>query len=375
MKKLKILTIAVCLMGITLLGYSAADTDAGDSYTVTQAQEVARANSLDLKMTEADIDKAKIQVREAKSAKSDAEDVDVFYSVPLETQLMTKLAADGYYLRIAEMALVLAEQGKIATENMVDFSVKNAYYDALYYKEKYAVDQKNLERSKKQYDIAKTRFELGVATKQELLNSEAQLLSDELEVKNALSDLYYAKTSFNNVIGMPQEAWFDLMDGFSYEAYGQNIELEELFAEAKENRFTVDVKKEAYETAQKKFDVTKKIYSRDTYKGAQAYFEVEKAYADLIKAENEAELSVRKAYVDMVKAYRSIESLDKSVEALSEAYRLTLLSYEVGMATVVDVMNAQSALSELELAKLQVVKGYNLAKMNFEFSYGVGLPY
>ena len=143
---------------------------------------------------------------------------------------------------------------------------------------------------------------------------------------------------------------------------------------ALENRFSVISKKEAYETAKVYYEILSKLYTSNTYKNRQAFYDMEKAYNDLVNAEADAVLAVKKAYVDMVKAGRSIEALGKSREALAEAYRLTLLSYELGMGTLVDVLGAESALKEMEIAELEAIHGYNLAKLNFEHSYGIGMP-
>ena len=373
-KKLLGLTIALLLAFSSTIMYAGED-DGIARYSMEDAIGVAHENNLDLQLAKDQIEAQELNLDEAERIEDRTGELSADYFSGVSSQFESIRVNNGYYVRLAEMGLKLAEEGLEAAENMVECSVKNAYYDVLYYLQKYDVEQENYDRSKRQYEIAQTRLELGTGTRQELLNAESQMLSDELEMQNALSDLYYSRSYFNNVIGMPQESWFELEDDFSYDPIDGDLNMEELFASAKTNRFTVVSKQEAYEVAKLNYEITRTVYTPKTYKGMSAYNEKEAAYNELVKAEKTAELGVRKAYVDMVKAYRSIEALDKSVEALSEAYRLTMLSYEVGMATIVDVMNAQSALNELELGRLQAVKGYNLARMNFEFSHGVGLPY
>ena len=232
----------------------------------------------------------------------------------------------------------------------------------------------NLERTQRLYEIAKTRFDIGTGTKQELLNAEAALNQAELEMKNALSDLYYAKLAFQNQLGVPMDGKIEIAYEQAYEPLDrEEIDLDEKISMDLKNRFDVVSMREGYELQKLNFDLTTSIYSLSTYNGKAAYFEKEKTYNDLVKMERDAELKVHDAFVDMVKAYRSIESLDKSIEAMQEAYRLSQLSYEVGMATLTDVQSAQEALAEMELARLNAVNGYNLARMSFEASYGIGL--
>ena len=236
------------------------------------------------------------------------------------------------------------------------------------------MEQENYARSKRQYDIAQIRFELGTGTKQERLSAESQLLADGLEMKNALSDLYYAKLEFQNQLGLSMDGMVDIYYEDGYEPFDkETANLDEKIALALQNRFDVASMREAYELQKLNYEITTSMFSLSTYKGKAALYDKEKAFNEMVKTENNAELKVYEAYVDMVKAYRSIESLDISIVAMKESYRLSQLSYEVGMTTLTDVQLAQKALAEMELARLNAVNGYNLARMNFEASYGIGL--
>lgn len=372
MKKFSMILILAVLAGAMAFGEAPVPSEV-PVFTLDEAMETAKINSEDLRIADLDIEKSSLKRKEALDEQDALEGQTLYFGVPLETQLAMKMVKDGFFIAAADMEIVLSQKGKELAEAGIEMAAKSSFYGLEAAKETYNIKIFGFERNQKLYDIAKTRYQIGLGTKQELLNAEAALNQAELEMKNALSDLYYQKLAFQNRLGLPLDGMVDIDYEKGYEPFDkESVKLEEKMALALENRFDVISKREAYKLQTLNYDLTTSLYSIGTYKGKQALYDKEKAYNDTVKAEQNAELKVQKAYVDMVKAYRSIESLDKSLEAMKESFRLSQLSYELGMATLTDVQAAQKALSEMELARLNAVNGYNLASMNFETSYGIG---
>jgi len=65
--------------------------------------------------------------------------------------------------------------------------------------------------------------------------------------------------------------------------------------------------------------------------------------------------------------------LGKNVERLQKAYDITRLRYDSGMATSQEVVNALNALNDIKLQHLKAIHGYNLARLQFEASSGIGI--
>jgi outer membrane protein TolC len=77
--------------------------------------------------------------------------------------------------------------------------------------------------------------------------------------------------------------------------------------------------------------------------------------------------------MDMYSAYESINMLGKNVERLQKAYDIARLRYDNGMATSQEVVNALNALNDIKLQHLKAIHGYNLARLQFEASSGIGI--
>lgn len=342
-------------------------------FTIDDAIQYAKENTETLKIADLEIDKQQLALKEAKREYKNFERPDIpGYRPTIDEQFGFKLIQEGYKVDASEMALLLAEKGKEISEELLNISVKNVYFDVLYNQEKIKIKELNLQRAQRQYKNTNTKFDLGTVTKQDVLTAEANLESAKLELANAMDDLEYAKMNFNKTIGLPINTKIVLTEKLKYEPL-QEIKIEEKVSEALENRLDVIKAKEGYSLQKLNYKITTSFYPENTYKAKQALFDKEKSYNQLIQTEKDAEIEVRKSYLDLVKAERNIKGLEKNIESLKEAYRLTSLSYEVGIATSVDVMNVQQSLNEAELGYLQALHGYNMAKLNFEASYKVGL--
>lgn len=371
MKRILLLTLVAVLI-ISSSVIFADNQESIKSLTLQQAIDIALENSQDMQIAELNIEKANIGLKEAKKAQDDLEDFKAMYGTTLDNQLSTKLVKKGYYVKLSESGKLLAEKGKILNEEIIKFSVETNYYDVLFSKENIKVKEQNLERSKKQHDDVVAKFNLGMSTKQEILTAEANLQQANLDLENAKSDYEYKIMNFNQTIGMPLTEEINLTDKLEFEPV-EAIDIDEKIAEALENRFDIIQSKENYENEKLEFDLTTSIFSLKTYKGKTALYDKESTYNELVKAENDVKLNVRKAYIDLTKAERGVQAFEKSIESLKEAYRLSTLSYEVGLSTLLDVLNAQKALNDVELAYLQTLYNYNMCKLNFELSYGIGL--
>lgn len=64
--------------------------------------------------------------------------------------------------------------------------------------------------------------------------------------------------------------------------------------------------------------------------------------------------------------------MKKNVDNAKETVRLVQLQYDVGMATLTDVEEAQLAYYNAQIAYSRVLLGYNLAVEEYALSSGVG---
>jgi outer membrane protein TolC len=365
--KRKAMLAAVCLAVVTVLVTSAAADRPEEtrSFSLQEAVDYAMQNSSVIKLSETAVEKAKVSFEEADKAYDKSKDADS--GISLDVFKVEK----GYYKEMAEMGLTLAEKGREQAIESVKLAVQAAYFDLLFAREKVEIQKSMLEAARKDMEIANKKYELGMVSQVDVLSYEANLESARLNYNTALRDEEYKHMSFNRTIGLPLKTEVDLTGELEYEAPGE-VDIEEKVTLALENRYEVIAAKEQWKMDKMDFELTSAWYPENTYKYQQAKYQMDSSYYSYVSAQQDAELSVRKAYMDMMGAFDSIGVLDKNVERLEKAYKLAKLRYDVGMATNQDVINALNALNDVKLQRLQAIHGYNLARLQFEASYGIG---
>jgi len=357
----------IFLIVVPIAVFSSDEAEGPVSYSVDDAIAVALANSRDIQNAELAIETETINLRDARKMVDDAEDNKRFM-VTLEQKYVLR----GYYKRLAEMSLTLAEKQKDLMEILTAFQAKSDYYSLKNAERDVALKAANAERTAQLLDLAKTKFALGTISKQELLSAEVNANSASLQEDTARNSLAYSKMTLNKTLSLPLESELVLTDELTFEPYGE-VDLQEKEALALENRLDVIGAREAYEAALKKFEITAAVYTPNVYIYKKAELEKEDAYNELVNKETDAIIAVNKAYIDLKNAEKSVLIMAGNVSLMEESYRLSLLSYEYGLGTYLDAEAAQDKLAETELAYNQALLGYELAVLSFEASYSIGL--
>ena len=377
--KRKLFALVLCLVTAAFL-FTSAGADEADqvmTFSLQQAVDYALENSAAIKLANTAVEKAEVGYKEAKNAYDKAKGAG---DLPREERMMmssemrfeSHKLAEGYYKEMADMGRTLAKAGREQAIETVKMAVQNAYFNLLFAKEKAEIQKSVLESAEKDMDIANKKYELGMVSQVDVLSSEAALESARLGYNTALRDLEYQEMSFNKTLGLPLKTRVNLTDGLTHEEPPE-ADLEERVTLALQNRYEVIAAKEQYRVNELNHKLTLGWYPENTFVTRQARYDMEKSHHQLVSTEQDVELSVRKAYMDMHSAYESINVLGKNVERLQKAYDIARLRYDNGMATSQEVVNALNALNDIKLQHLKAIHGYNLARLQFEASSGIGI--
>jgi outer membrane protein len=373
--KTKLFAVVLCLVIACTLFVSAGADEVKDimTFTLQQAVDYALENSAAIKLANTAAEKAQVGYREAKSASDKAEKAEEV-RVPMGSEMAFESfkLKKGYYKEMADMGVTLAEKGRDQAIETVKMAVQGAYFNLLFAEEKAQIQKNMLDSAKKDMDIANKKFELGMVSQVDVLSYEAALESAKLGYNTALRDLEYQSMSFNKTLGLPLKTEVNLTDSLTFEEQPE-ADIEESVTLALQNRYEVIAAKEQYKMEKRGFELTASWYPENTYTHQQAKYQLESSFTKLVSTEQDVELSVRKAYMDMQSAYESISVLGKNIERLQKAYDIARLRYDTGMATSQEVVNALNALNDIKLQHLQAIHGYNLAKIQFEASSGIGI--
>jgi outer membrane protein TolC len=100
----------------------------------------------------------------------------------------------------------------------------------------------------------------------------------------------------------------------------------------------------------------------------------ERAGVELDDAGRRIELEVRTAYSNFIEAEEVLKSQEKVVEEGEEALRLARARNEAGTGTQLDVLSAQTALTEARTTQIQALHDYAVARARLERAIGMNVP-
>lgn len=334
--------------------------------SMEEAIELGLKNNEALKIAQLDIEKNQVISKKASSLWSKA---------PENSMIETKLLSDGYYKRQSEMAVKLSRKSKELIEQKIELGIKNSYYEISRSIKDIEVKEENVLRVVEQQRIAEAKLKIGTGIKQEVLTAQAAVEEAKLALANAQDDLIYKKMEFNKLLGLPFDSIINLtqnvINNMSLQK-SENIDLTAKVSEAQKNRIEVIQAQENVEVTKLYFDIVSSYSAENTYDYRAVNYDKEKANNELNDAKQNVELSVNNSYLNMQKAARAISVFEKNIASLEEAYRLSQLSYEAGVGVQMDVLNVQNMLYNAELSYVRSLHNYNLAKLSFEASYGIG---
>ena len=106
----------------------------------------------------------------------------------------------------------------------------------------------------------------------------------------------------------------------------------------------------------------------------EARAHLEKAQIDTDDVTRRIQLEVRSAYSVLVEAWEVLESQQKVLEQGDEALRLARTRAEAGTGTQLDVLSAQTALTDARNTFLRAKRDYAVARTRLERAIGAYVP-
>ncbi len=267
-----------------------------------------------------------------------------------------------------DASLEMATKALAYTKNSIAFGIESAYYGVLQAEKNLEFAKASLERINTQYKNAQASFKRGSVAKLDVLSAEAAVKSAEVAVKQAENGVTSAKMELCQLMGVPLTTELTLTTGLTPRTAG-DINLNTAIEKALDTDINVASAKLTMENSKLDFDYTAYTYASQTY----SYLKDEASYKGTVLQYDEAkktlEKNVRNAYNNLATTAGNMEGLNKSLDLAKESYRLTLLQYDMGMATTYDVQSAEASLRQAELGWLDAIYNNNLA--NAKFTYGV----
>jgi outer membrane protein len=280
--------------------------------------------------------------------------------------------------------------------------VKEAYFNLLFRQRLVAVRRAALDRAELNLRSARGFFEVGTRPKSDVTRAEVDVANARVDLIRALNDVSLTRVTLNTLMGIAVNAPTKVKDILAYRQYP--MDRDTLVAEAFQKRpeyRQAKARVEASEATVKQTfrDFFPSINANGTYGAARAdmneiwSFGVSLSWSlfdggNRIARYKEAQASVRaaqarlrdvelriwqeveQAYLNLLEAEERIGAAEKAVESAQENFRLAQGRFDAGVANIIELTDAQLALTNAQAQAAQSLADYGVAVARLERALG-----
>lgn len=285
-----------------------------------------------------------------------------------------------------------------------------AYFELLLKKAEMEIYTSNLVNRTVQYKETKAKYLAGVGTKLDVSRSEAELAQAKQQYIQSIYDIRYAQALLALYVGVKVETPLYPKERIPAKGFDLDCSLDELIASSKNNRKDIIATRE-YIKALKiernsvytefvpdvNVDYTKGWYGTvkvgmypsdtltlsvnarlgkklgvDTVTRAKALTQKIKAEeTKLIESLREIEAQTIKSYYASESANEKIEASKSEVAAANDGLKNAAVQFKVGVATFLDIIQAQNQKVTAEINMAKNITDYNKARIQMMFDSGI----
>ncbi len=314
--------------------------------------------------------------------------------------------------RLTKAQSVLNYQTTVAN-TVLDVQV--AYDDVLLAEQQITVQEASVELLGRELADTTRRYEAGTVPRFNVLRAEVELANARPKLIRARNSFRIAKNNLANLLGLNvaretvEDIPLQLTDRLAAEPYA--IKLPEAIGLALERRTELGSLRKAqalrkedivnaragYKPSLQAFagysahsslfnpDISHELHgwltgvdlSWDIFDGLRTQGKVqetmalyERAGVELDDTSRRIELEVRTAFSNFIESQELLESQKKVVEQAEEALRLARARSEAGTGTQLDVLSAQTALTEARTTQIEALHDYSVARARLERAVG-----
>ena len=332
-----------------------------------------------------------------------------FY-LTLEQPIFTGLALTRTY-ELAGLGLDVSrikfEQEKVS----LAYKVKEAYWNILKFQKIRSVADQTVLQITDHVRVAKNFFEVGMIPWNDLLKPEVQLADARQNLVRAENSVLLAQSNFNTLLRIPLERETEVQDILKYQPYPDSLEACQREAlqkrtEIKEIETQIDMARKNIQLAQSEFypqvvlqgrykkqgdnpsvsgspyvesdnwDVTAAMkwtfweWGRTHYLVQEKIGQREQVKEALTQIKDLIRLEVKEAYLALREAEKNIGVAEKSIQQAEENFRISQVRYREQVTTSLEVLDAQTLLSQAKNNTYQALYAYNLAQSRLSRAMG-----
>lgn len=388
--------------------------------SVEQAVQMAMENHLDIKIAEKNGEQAKYALQSTEGSQKISVDAsNTFYLKQLRYPAQTNSTAltlslplysggkNEGNIEIAKTDVAIAGLDLLRTKQDVKLKTVSAYYDVLEAQKVQAVDQETVDNYILHLNNVKAQYSVGNIAKADVLRSEVELADAEQALVKAKNSYDVAVNALKNLIRWKSAEPLEFIDDFQYIPVRKTME--ECVKSAKEHRPDLKKYRLNIEESQTNVEVAsadKKpavslmagtswgsnvLPSEDEqnlYVGVKtswnlldgqvtkakikkAQSAVDTAWLQLQSQEDSAELSVKEYYLGVKEAEKRMETTQVAIHKAKEDHFIAEAKYQAGEGVILDVIDAQLALTTAKNNYIAAQYDYVTNKAKLENAMGI----
>lgn len=293
------------------------------------------------------------------------------------------------------------------TINNVIYNVKDSYYNLLYAIEAMRVSKDTVKQYELFYNQARAFYNAGVKPKVDVTIAQVNLSNAKLRLIQSEHNVKIAMARLNNAIGIQYSTKYSTSDKLKYEQC--EIELEDAIKTCEKSRPEFQLAEVKVEQAKQNIKLIKKNWFPQFYAQGQtevggrhpdsnygysfgAYINFptvnimllkhqireartlySKENSNAVNTKNNVYLEVQKAYYNLDEKKNKIPVAYIGMNQARDNYELSSNRYNVGVASPVELQDAQTQYEQSQLTYYQILYEYNSARANLEQAIGKNL--
>jgi outer membrane protein len=281
-------------------------------------------------------------------------------------------------------------------------NVKTSYFTLLLAKRLVGVNMAALERAQLNLKSAQGFYAVGTQPKSFVTRAEVDVANGRVSLIQAQNAVALARVSLNTAMGIAVSSPTEVKDILAYEPY--SVDSESLVTDALRHRpeyLQVKAQADAAQaTVRQRFrNFFPNIVASGTYGSANpdmneiynygvqltwsifdggnmiAQYKEAKASLEAIQARvRDTELSiwqdVQQSYLNMISAEQQIGAAQKAVDSAQENFQLSQGRFDAGVANIIELTDAQLALTQAQSNEAQALANYRIAIAQLERAVG-----
>lgn len=300
----------------------------------------------------------------------------------------------------------VSQQLERADQEIV-FHVIDAYYGVLLAKKQVDVAEQSLKTSQAILDLAKNRYESGIAVQSDYLTAQVRLATRNLELIRARDNRALAQAQLCTTMGIPTMGEFTPAEALAEKSL-PSLSLDDLEKQALEKRPDLNrirseeaAQQQSVSIAKSSFGPRVNAYGNweadnptifagggnnwvagielqvDLFQGGAKRAELsrekaleEKMVALREKASDTVRLEVRRAYYDLDVAQQQVAVARATIAEAQENLRINQDRYDSGLSTITDLLGAEETTRRTQTDYWQAVYSYQVGYANLELASG-----